>query len=91
VSSVLGVRDEVNYEGQAAIELEQRTDPWERAAYPARIEGTRPLVVAGADLLRGVAEDVAAGVDPALITARSTTAWWTSSRVAVVRCGSRRD
>jgi hydrogenase maturation protein HypF len=70
VSSVLGVRDEVNYEGQAAIELEQATDPWERAAYPARIEGSRPLVIAGADLLRAAAEDVVAGVDPALIAAR---------------------
>jgi len=68
VSAVLGLRDAINFEGQAAIELEQHADPAELGAYTATVSGDQ--VISGVDLVRAVAEDLAAGVDTRLIAAR---------------------
>jgi hydrogenase maturation protein HypF len=73
-AALLGVRDAINYEGQAAIELEQLADPGETGAYPARVEGGIqagvPFRIRGSDLLHAVIEDRTDGVPAPLIAAR---------------------
>jgi hydrogenase maturation protein HypF len=79
-AALLGVRDTINYEGQAAIELEQLADPGEAGAYRAGFDGTgsggtgsagtAPFVVRGGDLIAAAAADLRAGVGREVIAAR---------------------
>ena len=70
VAALLGVRDAISYEGQAAIELEQLADPAEPGCYRAAADGGEPLRIAAADLVRAAAGDLGAGVSAPVIAAR---------------------
>jgi hydrogenase maturation protein HypF len=70
VAALLSVRDTINYEGQAAVELEQLADPGEAGGYRAGIGGPDPFVIEGADLVRAVTGELLAGVAPPVIAAR---------------------
>jgi hydrogenase maturation protein HypF len=70
VAAILGIRDIVGYEGQAAIELEQRADASVRDAYPVRISGAEPFLVHGADLVLAVVDDLSGDVPLPVIAAR---------------------
>ena len=70
VAAIVGVRDVINYEGQAAVELEQRAEPAECAAYSAGIDEGEPIQVSGHDLVRAVADDVLSGVGHGVIAGR---------------------
>jgi hydrogenase maturation protein HypF len=72
-AALLGVRDEISYEGQAAIEMEQLADPAEQSAYHATIDQPAaecPFRASGADLIRAATEDLRAGVPREIIAAR---------------------
>ena len=73
VAALAGIRAEVNYEGQAAIELEAACDSSERGSYPIEVNGGRaglPLVIDPRDTIRAVAADVQAGLGPGVIARR---------------------
>ncbi|WP_232664519.1 carbamoyltransferase HypF [Pseudonocardia sp. TRM90224] len=63
VAALVGVRDAVTYEGQAAIELEQLADPSVPSGYPT-------AGLCGADLIRGVVADLRTDVPAAVVAAR---------------------
>ncbi len=71
ISSLLGVRDEVHYEGQAAIELEMIADREAGAEYSFHIHSdTIPLVIDPVETIRGIVHDLEEGTSPAKISGR---------------------
>ncbi|MBO0817289.1 MAG: carbamoyltransferase HypF, partial [Actinobacteria bacterium] len=70
VAALLSVRDTINYEGQAAVELEQLADPGETARYRAEVTGQRPFIIESAGLVRAVTGELTEGAPAPLIAAR---------------------
>jgi hydrogenase maturation protein HypF len=70
VAAILGIRDSINYEGQAAVELEQRADLTATGSYVATVSEGPMLQVHGVDLVRAVETDLRAGVAPEVIATR---------------------
>jgi hydrogenase maturation protein HypF len=71
VAALAGVRAAINYEGQAAIELEAACDFGERGSYPIVVEpGPESLVIDPRETIRAVAAEVAAGESVGVIARR---------------------
>jgi hydrogenase maturation protein HypF len=74
VAALCGVRAEVNYEGQAAVELEACADPAKTSAYPLPVTGTggsrEPFVLDARETVRAAVRDIARGVPAATVSTR---------------------
>jgi hydrogenase maturation protein HypF len=71
VAALAGIRAEVNFEGQAAIELEAACDPSERASYPISVTPDAGVeLIDPRPTLRSVAADARAGVSAGVIASR---------------------
>lgn len=71
VSAILGVRDTVNYEGQAAVELEQMVAEGEMGEYSFQIlEEHGTLIVNPDPIIEAVVEDIRDKESPSVISAR---------------------
>ncbi len=70
VAALAGLRNFINYEGQAAAELEQLVAADEEGAYPFSYHKGAPMIIDAAPVVEAVVADVGAGVAPALVAAR---------------------
>ncbi len=70
VAALAGMRSRVNYEGQAAMELEMAAADETIEAYEFGWEGSDPIRILPAPLIRGVVEDVARRTPLPTVSAR---------------------
>jgi hydrogenase maturation protein HypF len=89
IAALCGLRPEITYEGQAAIELEAAADPLERGAYPmpVRADGEQ-FRLDGRATIRAAAADALTGTAPGLIAARFHTGL---ARATVAACSQAAD
>jgi hydrogenase maturation protein HypF len=88
VAALCGLRTAVNYEGQAAAELEAAANRNERGKYPLPLIAGEPLLLDARPTVAAVLGDLAAG--PALVSARLHNAVAAATAVACERVAGAR-
>jgi hydrogenase maturation protein HypF len=70
-SSLLSIRDEVHYEGQAAIELEMIADHGVEEEYPLHIhKDEEPMVIDPTEMIRGIVRNLIDGISSSKISGK---------------------
>jgi hydrogenase maturation protein HypF len=84
IGALCGLRAEINYEGQAAIELEAVCDPSDKGCYPISLlaDGDM-LVIDPSETIRAVVADLAAGARVGVVASRFHAA---VARVTIDAC-----
>lgn len=71
VSSLLSIRDEVHYEGQAAIELEMIADQKVREEYSFKLVNEEvPMVIDTTEIIKGVVQDLTGKISSSIISGK---------------------
>jgi hydrogenase maturation protein HypF len=84
ISSLLSIRDEVHYEGQAAIELEMIADQRVKEEYLFHIhKDEMPIVIDPTEMIRGIVRNLIDGAPPSKISGKFHR---TISRLIVETC-----
>jgi hydrogenase maturation protein HypF len=90
VAALCGVRSEVNYEGQAAAELEAAASPDEGGAYELPVVGAEPpLLLDAREVVRLVVRDLHAGVALGTVATRFHNGLADCTAAACVQLASR--
>jgi hydrogenase maturation protein HypF len=91
VSALCGVRAEINYEGQAAIELEAACDPLERGFYPISLDAEGDAVVIDPrETILAAAADIDRGTPVGVVASRFHRGLGRAAAAACVLVASRR-
>lgn len=84
VSALIGVRDEIDFEGQAAIDLEMQSDEGKHGFYDFALPHADPLVIDTEPVIRGIVDDLQNGVPAAVIGAKFHE---TTAKIIIEVCG----
>lgn len=83
IAALLGIRNEVIYEGQAAIEMEILANTQNAHIYPFSAEGDKPTHLDVRPMIRAIVDDIQKGISTAQIAGNFH---WTVAEMLAVMC-----